>query len=276
MHQAIATEVCVTEHGLVIVGHYGTGTNIWYGIVGESHLSQYKMEFEPPKQSPATLLPDGRLLVVGRDSVCMTVHKSGTVRQASIPGQPIISGLSDDGVAYGGGPCFFRFENEQWNAAFAEVRRPESNSFDEDSILNEAVSFESVTCVGKTIAFGNRASCWVLNKNVWQKSDATFVRRMACAHGSWAAGSRVVLKYDDDANTFHAFEVTDDVSAIAGFRDYAVICMNGNLFNHLGLRLNGPSGVRSISAHESRLVCVAGGAVFETHDFLSWKQIDLS
>lgn len=249
MSRPIASEVRVSAHGVVAIGRGGLGTRVYFRARGVTRLELLTLRFEAPRGAPATLLPDGRLLVVGRRGECLLV----TAGRSPQPGPPlskvVVDGVSVDGVAFAPGPAFFRFAAGGW--------------------VDERLPGEArVNAVGD-LAVGDGGAAWVYGPG-WEPLSTKTKANLGCAAGAWAGGEGVVV--ERTAKGVVAYAVKGTVTSIAPWKKSALLVIDGRLVELGGAVLKAPGQLTSISSHGDALWCVANGSVFETSDLKRFRR----
>lgn len=255
MKKAVASEVIATEHGLVVVGSKGPGTRVWFLPTRKTRLSErlneFTMPWEPPRESPAALLPSGKLLVVGRDCQSLTVEPERSPQPGALIGNAVIEGLSPEGVAFARGPKFFRYVDGAW--------------VDEGPAEK---STRSVRAVAGELAVGADGDAWL--GPTWKKIDLKIEARLNCISGPWIGGDDVVL--ERKGKTFKVHKVKGSVTSIAAWGKSAVLLIDEALVDLKGKPIKAPPQLSSISAHGDTLWCVSKGALFHTSDLRRWER----
>jgi hypothetical protein len=261
MSKPAAADVILSPHGLVIVGTRGPGTRLWFRPTGKTQLTEFRMPFLPPRESPAALLPDGRLLVVGRNGETMLLQAGRTPQPGPLLQQVVLEGLSPTAVAFGVGPRFFRFVDGAW--------RDESPT----SAPAAEQAHRHVAAVGDGFAVGSDGDCWV--GPAWKKAKVKTDANLRCAQELWAAGEGATLQRK--GKTFTVTKVNGDVTSIAPWGKGALMVVDGVLRDHTGTLLGkkAPQKVSSVSAIEGCVWCVADGALFESTDARVWRRKSL-
>ncbi len=270
MKKAVASEVIATEHGLVVVGSKGPGTRVWFLPTRKTRLSErlneFTMPWEPPRESPAALLPSGKLLVVGRDCQSLTVEPERSPQPGALIGNAVVEGLSPEGVAFARGPKFFRYVEGAW----VDEGPAEKNS---GLSLTERIrarisSQRSVRAVAGELAVGADGDAWL--GPTWKKIDLKTKARLNCISGPWIGGDDVVL--ERKGKTFKVHKVKGSVTSIAAWGKSAVLLIDEALVDLKGKAIKAPPQLSSISAHGDTLWCVSKGALFHTSDLRRWER----
>jgi hypothetical protein len=252
MSRPIASEVRVSAHGVVAIGREKSGARVYFRPNGVTRFQLLALRFAPPPGPPATLLPDGRLLVVGRGGEGLLVNAGRSPQPApSLPQVPV-EGLSADGVAYARGPVFFRFVAGAW--------------VDERGVANTAP--REVHAVGD-FAVGDDGDAWVPGRP-WASAATKTTVRLTCAGGAWAAGEGVALQRT--AKRFVAHPVRGAATSICPWKDGALLVVDGRLVDLGGAVFKAPGHVTSVAAHGDVLWCVANGSLFESSDLRRFRR----
>ncbi len=254
MSKPVASEVRVSAHGLVIIGRGALGTSVYFRPTGVTRLEELVLRFEAPRQTPATLLADGRLLVVGRHRETLLVSAGRTPQPGpSIGVKHELAGLSVDGVAFAQGPRFFRFVANAWV----------------DESPEAAASPLSVSAVGD-FAVGDGGEVWVPGAARWSTIATPTLATLGCAAGAWAGGANAVL--ERRGKRFEVHTVKGTVTSLCPWDDSALLVIDGRLVDLRGRVVKTPGTVSSIAAHGGALWCVANGSVFETTDLKRFRR----
>jgi hypothetical protein len=250
MSRPQANDVRVSAHGLVVVGRRPTVTTVYFRPTGVTRLQELPLRFEAPAGAPATLLPDGRLLVVGLRGESLLVSAGRTPQPG--PTCPVpLDGLSSDGVAYTTGGRFFRFVAGAWV---------------EEAAVGEA---GLVAAVGE-FAVGGAGAIWAAGKGGWSRQKSPTTVALGCAAGAWAGGVGVVV--EREGKRFVAHQTKGTVSSLAPWKDHAVLVVDGRVVDLSGKVFKAPGTVSAISSHQGSLWCVANGSLFETSDLTRYRR----
>jgi hypothetical protein len=252
MSKPVATEVRVSAHGVVVIGRRPTVTSVYFRPNGVTRLEELVLRFAPTPQTPAALLPDGRLLVVGRSGESLLVSAGRTPQPGpTCPVPP--TGLSGEGVVFAPGPRLLRFVAGAWV--------DESPALEGPPVELAAVA---------QFAVGAGGSIWAPGKGRWSKQKSPTAAALGCASGAWVGGVGVTVERDGKKLVAHAVKGT--VTAIAPWKDSALLLVDGRLVDLKGRVLKTPGTVSSISAHGEAFWCVANGSVFESTDLKRFRR----
>ncbi len=268
MSKAIASEVIASPHGLVVIGSRGPGTRLWYlpkqQASASTRLHEFVMPWEPPRESPAALLPSGKLLVVGRDGGSLTLEPGRSPQPGPVIGNAVIEGLSADGVAFARGPTFFRYVEGAWRD---EGPAEDDAGLSMDELIRaSATSLRSVRACEGDLAVGAQGDVWL--GPTWTKVAVKTKAQLNCVSGRWIGGEDVVL--ERKGKTFKVHEVRGSVSSITAWGPGALLIIDGALFDLKGEPAKAPPQISSISAQDGTLWCVSRGGLFETNDLRRW------
>jgi hypothetical protein len=255
MSKPIATEVRVSAHGQVVIGRRTLGTSVYFRPTGVARFEELVLRFEPPRRTPATLLADGRLLVVGRNGETLLVSVGRTPQPG--PSTVSVEGLSVEGVVFAKGPRFFRFVNGGWRNESPEGSAP--------TLADQ----RSVFAMGD-FAVGEGPSLWVFGDQRWSAIANPAAAPLSCAAGAWAGGVGEVLERRGKRFVTHAVRGT--VSAICPWHDSALLVIDGRLVDLQGRAFKAPGSVSSIAAHDNVLWCLANGSLFESTDLKRFRR----
>jgi hypothetical protein len=255
MQKAVASEVVATAHGLVVIGSKGPGTRVWFLPTKKAHaserLNEFMLPWEPPRGSPAALLPSGKLLVVGRDGASLTVEEGRSPQPGPMLGNVVVEGLSPEGVAFARGPRFFRYVDGAWRDEGAKTE-----------------DVRSVRAVEGELAVGADGDAWL--GPAWKKLALKTKARLNCLSGPWIGGEGVVL--ERKGKTVKAHAVKGEVTAIAAWGKGVVMVVGGALVDLKGKAVKAPPELSGLSAHGGTLWCVSRGALFGTTDLKRWTK----
>jgi hypothetical protein len=254
MSKAIANEVIASEHGLVVVGSKGPGTRVWFlpkqKTKASERLIEFSLRWEPPRGTPAAILPSGKLLVVGRNCESLTLEPGRSAQPGPLIGNAVIEGVSPEGVAFGRGPVFFRYVEGAWVN--------ESPPREDLTFKERLASSRSVRAVSGELAVGDEV--WLSAKPVTVKTKARF----NCIAGNWVGGDKVVL--ERKGKTFTQHTVAGNVTSIAEWGKRVLLLINGVIVDLKGTPVKAPPEIESFSAHDGTFWCVSRGALFQSTD----------
>lgn len=268
--KSVASEVSACANGLVVVGNKGPGTRVWFRPPGALHLHEFTLPFVPPRETPAALLPGGRLLVVGRNGESMLIEGGRSPQPGPVLANVVLEGLSTDLVAFGRGPRFFRFVEGAWRDESPAEDKALSKLDVTARIRHTIHAMRGVAAVGDGLAVGAEGDCWVAAKGGWKKVPPKTKASLRCVAGGWAGGDGVVLEHK--GKVFKAHKISGDVTSICRWKKGALVVIDGALFDHRGTRLKGPAEITSIASHGDELFCIARGALFESSDAREWRR----
>lgn len=272
MKKAVATEVIVTQYGLVVIGSRGPGTRIWFRPANKTRaserLSEFIMPFEPPRESPAALLPSGKLLVVGRNCQSLTVEVDRSPQPGPVIANAVLEGLSPDGVAFARGPQFFRYVDGAWvNEGPAEDPKVAKLSITEQ-IAHRMKSMRGVNSADQGLAVGADGDAWLGPK--WKKLALKTKATLRCVSGGWVGGDGVVL--ERKGKVFKAHKVKGSVTSICAWKKGALLVIDGQLFDLKGTQVKAPPELTSVSAFGDFVCCISRGGLFESTDARQWHR----
>ena len=244
MSKATASEVILSAQGLVVIGARGPGTRVWYRPTGTTRLHEHTLKFEPPRESPAALMPGGRLLVVGRNGEAILIEAGRTPQPVPALGNGVVEGLSPDLVAFCRGPHFYRLVEGKWR--------------DESPEQGEAQ--RGVGAVGG-YAVGAEGDCWVPDPKGWKRTKLKTTATLTCAQGEWAGGPGVVVQRL--AKSFKLHPVKGTVTAVCPWGKSALVLVDGTLRELSGAPVKAPPRITSVSAHGDALAVISNGSLLE-------------
>jgi hypothetical protein len=268
--KSVASEVSACANGLVVVGHKGPGTRVWFRPAGALHLHEFVLPFEPPRELPAALLPGGRLLVVGRNGESMIIEGGRSPQPGPVIGNVVVEGLSTDMVAFARGPRFFRFVDTGWVDESPAVDEGRAKLDVTARIRQTIHAMRGVAAVADGLAVGADGDCWIAAKGAWKKVPSKTKASLRCLANGWAGGDHVLL--ERSGKVFKAHRIAGDATSICGWKKGALAVIDGALFDQRGARLKGPPEISSIASHGGELFCVSRGGLFESSDAREWRR----
>ncbi len=251
MSRPLANDVRVSAHGLVVVGRRPTVTTVYFRPRGVTRLQELSLRFEAPPNVPATLLPDGRLLVVGRRGESLLVSAGRTPQPGPTSPMPL-EGLSTAGVAWTAAGRFFRFVGAAWVEEAAQVH-----------------GGGPVAAVGE-FAVGNAGAIWAPGKTGWGPQKSPTTAALGCADGAWAGGVGVAI--ERAGARFVAHQVKGTVTSLCPWKDGALLVVDGRVVDLSGKLFKAPGTVSAIASHAGSMWCVANGSLFETGDLTRFRR----
>lgn len=268
--KSVASEVSASANGLVVVGSKGPGTRVWFRRPNAPHLYEFILPFVPPRETPAALLPSGRLLVVGRNGESMIVEGGRSPQPGPVISNVVLEGLSTDLVAFGRGPRFFRFVEGSWRDESPAEDKTSAKLEVTERIRHSIHAMRGVAAVGDGLAVGADGDCWAAARGSWKKVASKTKASLRCVAQGWAGGDGVVL--ERKGQVFHVHRISGEVTSICRWKKGALVVIDGALFDHRGTRLKGPPEITSIASHGDELFCVGRGALFESNDARDWRR----
>jgi hypothetical protein len=268
--KSVASEVSACANGLVVVGSKGPGTRVWFRPTGALHLHEFILPFVPPRESPAALLPGGRLLVVGRNGESMIIEGGRSPQPGPVLANVVLEGLSTDLVVFARGPRFFRFVDGAWKDESPAEDKALAKLDVTARIRHTIHAMRGVAAVGDGLAVGADGDCWVVAKAGWKKVPAKTKASLRCAANGWAGGEGVLL--ERKGKVFKAHKISGDVTSICGWKKGALVVIDGALFDQKGTRLKAPAEMSSIASHGGELFCIARGGLYESSDAREWRR----
>lgn len=268
--KSVASEVSACANGLVVVGHKGQSTRVWFRPKGELHLHEFIVPFEPPRETPAALLTGGRLLVVGRNGESMIVAGGRSPQPGPVIANVVVEGLSPDLVVFARGPRFFRFVDGAWVDESPAEDQALAKLDVTARIRHTIHAMRGVSAAGDGLAVGADGDCWIAAKGGWKKVPAKTKASLHCVADGWAGGEGVVL--ERTGKVFNAHRIAGNVTSICSWNKGALVVIDGALFDHHGARLKGPPELSSIASHGGELFCVSRGGLFESRDAREWRR----
>lgn len=252
MSKAIASEVIVSAHGLLVVGMRGPRTRLWFRPTGTTRLVEHSMQLQAPVGPPAALMADGRVLLLGRNGEAMVLQAGRSSQPAlALKQGGVVWGLSPDLVAVTEGPRFFAFEKGAWVEVGPQAETPP-----------KAVVALSAFAVGE--------ACWAPTSGKWAQVALKTKAKLRCTSGEWAGGEGVVLQRGPKG--FRVQKIDGTVSAICPWKKSALMVVDGVLRDLDGTALKAPAQIASVSAFGDSMACIAKGSFFETTDGRRWER----
>ena len=255
MSKPFVTEVIVSASGVVVIGSRGPRTRVWFRVPSATRFYEVALTYDPPTGSPAALLPDGRLLVVGRKGESMLLREGRSPNPGPVLRDVTLDGVSSTLVAFAPGPRLFRYAEGAWV---------------DESPAAPAAGPRTVAAVGDGFAVGADGDCWVAAAGGWKKTKVKTTASLRCAAGAWAGGEGVVL--ERLPKSFRVHEVTGTVSAICPWKKGALLVIGGALFDLEGARVKAPAQCTSIGSHGDFVALIANGSLYESTDAKRWTR----